>query len=98
MVDTKPTTLWAVVSLVCSILGSFGALTLLALGQQYEAIAHRTAFCSRLIWRRSSITLAAVASRLIGQKAAVDDGPERVLPQPVAARSLFDKITPVAKQ
>ena len=43
MVDAKPTTPWAVVSLACSILGWVGALALLALLDYYGQVARATA-------------------------------------------------------
>jgi hypothetical protein len=43
MVDAKPTTPWAVVSLACGILGWVGVLALLALLDYYSQVARATA-------------------------------------------------------
>jgi hypothetical protein len=58
MVDTKPITLCAVVSLVCSILGCFAGLSLLASLERYGEIANRSAGVG-IIWGLGHGSLAA---------------------------------------
>ena len=58
MVDRKPTTLWAVVSLVCSVLGWLAILAFLALGERYGEMASRSAGVGA-IWAVMHLMLAA---------------------------------------
>jgi hypothetical protein len=57
MVNSKPTTLWAVVSLVCSVLGWLAILAFLALAERYEAMANRSAGVGA-IWMIAHMMLA----------------------------------------
>jgi hypothetical protein len=43
MIETKPITLWAIISLVCSVLGCLVFLALMALGERYHDQANRSA-------------------------------------------------------
>jgi hypothetical protein len=57
MVNAKPTTLWAVVSLVFSVLGCVATLALMALLERYGEIARRSAGVGA-IWMVMHMTLA----------------------------------------
>jgi hypothetical protein len=57
MAATKPTTFWAIASLVCSILGCLAALALLALLQRYAEIANSSAGVG-IIWMLGHALLA----------------------------------------
>jgi hypothetical protein len=58
MLATKPTTIWAIASLVCSILGCLAALTLLALLRRYGEIANGSAGVG-IIWMLAHALLVA---------------------------------------
>jgi hypothetical protein len=64
MTDTKPATLWAVVSLVCSVLGCLAFLALMALGERYTELANASAGLGG-IWAVLHVTLA-IALCLLG--------------------------------
>jgi hypothetical protein len=63
MVDAKPTTIWAVVSLIFSVLGWVATLSLLALLERYGEIARRSAGVGA-IWMVIHMTLAGALSML----------------------------------
>src|SRR5262245_53992048 len=58
MVDTQPTTRWAVVSLTGSVLGWLASLALVALAERYGEMANRSAGVG-VIWMGMHLLLAA---------------------------------------
>lgn len=58
MIDKKPTTLWAVFSLVCSVLGCLASLAFLVFEERYREMAHRSAGVGA-IWASAHVMLAA---------------------------------------